>query len=362
MILVSQKNVVLSLSLIFLASSLTHLNARDNSTESAVSGLAIGAGILGLFGLAAAGIAYAYSKSDEQLAQEAEEAVREAHRAGHRFYGDYVNVFMRPRPGSPTLEEIELYFLFGIALNSYYANSSVEDYIDTLANYVKALDYAFDQVADRMRTLEKNRETYTGIYKRLAAVAREISHENAYLKDYYQKFADHRAYFALYAYEAHLLKTYETEFELGRQYQNDPYLFEFYIMQTINGYNLSYDYPLIAYYDRLNNHIDNLRVYIQNLRYYYPGRTPAAQQLLDYMIYMRGVIANSANFRQEKRIKKEDDDRIEQRAIAERKSLAYEREVSIREFDARAREIERERNRLVWENKERQPHVIVINN
>jgi hypothetical protein len=358
MIPVSQKRTVMGLSLVLLLAPSVPTKAHNDTAGNIAAGCLIGAGILGLCGIAA-GIAYACSKSDEQVADDAKQLLRDfRHNPLWRFHTEYMNVFERAYYGTPGLDDIERNFLAVVANRAYYElNLSMESYISDLKDQVALLEKSLSDVKDRMRNLEAKRETYTAIYDRLSNLRRGLEDELSRFKPYYQRFADHRAYFALYAFESELYDVYKREFEIGRQYQYDPYFLEYNLLRAAVAHDLSREYPLIKYHNRLSEHIETLERKLRDLKYYYPTRTPDAQKLLDYVIYMRGVIANSSAYKEERHRKKEDDARQELLALRRREAEAAEREAAAHQMRAVA-EMQRacaEQARLA-----QQPTVVVV--
>jgi hypothetical protein len=323
MTLISQKRTVMGLSLALLLAPSVPTKAHNDTAGNIAAGCLIGAGILGLCGLAA-GVAYACSKSDEQIADDAKQVLRDfRHNPLWQFHTEYMNVFEQAYYGTPGLDEIERNFLAVVANRAYYElNLSMESYINSLKDQLALLEKSLSDVKDRMRNLEAKRETYTATYDRLSNLRRGFEDELSHFKPYYQRFADHRAYFAIYAFEAKLHHDiYKREFEVGRYYQYDQYLLEYNLVQTAVAHNLSREYPLLKFHSRLSEHIETLDRKLRDLKYYYPTRTPDAQKLLDYLIYMRGIVANSSAYKEERHRKKEDDARqemfaMQQRAIA----------------------------------------------
>lgn len=360
MVPISQKRTVMGLSLILLFTPAVPVKAVHNDTAGNIAaGCLIGAGILGLCGLAA-GIAYACSKSDEQVADDTQQELRNARHDRQRFYTEYMNVFERAQYNSAGLNEIEQSFLSVVAYRAYYEfnHFSIETYINTLKDHITYLEKSLSDIKDRMRSLESKGQTYSSIYDRLSGLRRDVDTElNHLLKPYYQRFVDHRGYFAIYAFESKLYDLYKREFEIGRQYQYDTYLFERLLLQTISAHQLNRNYPLVDYYNRLSENIETLEYKLQGLKYYYPKRTPEAQQLLDFLVYVRGVLANSSAYKEDRQRKKEDDARQELLALRRRETEAAEREAAAHVMRASA---EMQRACMEQVRYAQQPTVVVV--
>lgn len=368
MITVTQKRLVMGLcaTLLLMPSAPTKAS-NNNALGTVAASCAVAAGIFGLGYLVAQGIRYAWTKSDEQVSQEAEEALRnarsEGHHTGQRFYAEFMNTFMNAWNGNPSLAEIENNFLSRVAYLAYYSYNRFDMaiYIKTLSNYKTALKDSLDQVSGRIAELRNDRRTNEYMYNRLVDLERALQAELQWYEQYYPKFADHRAYFEIYDFESRQYETYAREFEVGRQYAHDRYAFGSLIMQEIHAKDLDRNYPLVTYYNRLNRHIETLKGLIKNLRYHYAARKPEAQQLLDYLLAIRDVLVNNTEFKKEAKRKRDDDERreyMEREARArEREARAREQEAAAREREAHAREMEacarmrradaeRERNRI----------------
>jgi hypothetical protein len=358
MTLISQKWTVMGLSVVLLLAPSVPAKARDDGWTKALGVGAAVAAVGAVCGAAVAGIVYAFSKSDEQIADDAQQLLRNFRNSPlWRFYTEYVNVFERAYYGTPGLDEIERGFLAVVANRAHELNLSMESYISDLKDNLTLLEKSLSDVKDRMHSLEARHETYTAIYDRLSNLRRGLEDELSRFKPYYQRFADHRAYFVLYAFEAKIHDIYKHEFEIGRYYQYDLYLLEYNLVRAAVAHNLSREYPLLKYHKRLSEHIETLERKLRDLKYYYPTRTPDAQQLLDYVIYMRGVIANSSAYKEERHRKKEDDARQELLALRRREAEAAEREAVAHQMRAVA-EMQRacaEQARLA-----QQPTVVVV--
>lgn len=345
MITATQKRLVMGFCAVLLLMPSAPTKTSNNAASNIMTGCLIAAGVLGVCSLAA-GVASLFTKTPEQVAQEAEQALQEANRDSHRFYTEYVYAFDQTR--SVTLDEIERNFLYPIAERCFYDNFCMESYISKLAEHKKALTYAEAQLADHIRALEQNNEKSRSMYNRLRSIKQTVVAEHSYLDAYYVRLADHRAFFKLYAYEAKLYKMYAYEMTLSQQYMHEPYLFERYVLAHIRARHSASEYPILAYCNHLSDHIDSLAGYLNSLRFYYAGRTPLAQKLLSELRYLRGIIQSTAAFQEERDRKRTDDARREQLALQRRLAEAHEREAHAHMMQAQA-QLERnliERDRL----------------
>lgn len=364
MVLTNGKRVVTSVFTVALliSSHPTNTDSRDIAGKVATAGV-IAAGVLGL----GAALYYAFSeKSDEQLICEAQDAVPAA-RVERRHYYDIYEYFIGLRTVVEIdINDIEQQFLYPVALRAWTMRTSVDAHVNALNHHFSTLKSLLDALSERVNRLEGKGQTHTALYDRLVWVRRDVRDELSHLDGYYHMLAQHRAFFSVYAYEAMLYDVYERERGIIQNYQYDPFLLERYILQAVHMHGISGEYPLIIYWARLNDHIDALINRINNLKYYYPGRTPLANQLLEELNYVRSVVEMSLAFREEKRVKREREDQEARLAIQRREAFAYECEVNTRAIEAAAewalvRE-EREHNRIEREKLRQQqnPQVIII--
>ena len=315
------------------------------------------------------GIRYAWSKTDEQVADAADRAVRDADRDAKRFFTEYMNVFSEytlATYGYPSLADIEKRFLEVVAYRAYYDLNrfSVSSYISALSTHRTTLHQELEQVVDRIYKLESAYETHKPVYHRLVSLRKALVEERALLDYFYPKFADHRAYFELYAFESKLYGIYDREMQLWYHYYNDPYALEHYLLDTITAYSAEREYPLVVYYYRLNNNIDTLRDLINKLSYTYPVRSVDARKLLDYLIYIRKTLVKTPEYKEQVRLKKEADDRQEWLELQRRNTRAQEEAARAQALRAQA-----EMQRVVAENHRnyiehvklaQQPHISVV--
>lgn len=322
------------------------------------------AAIAGIAGIGAA-IAYAFSeKSDEQLVSEARDEVS-ASRIERRQYYDLYEVWIGLRYlVDPKLDALEQQFLYPVALHAWTLHNSVDAHISAMNIHFSTLKKLLDTILERINRLECNGNSYLSIYDRLVSARRDLREELAQLDGYYQLMAQHKGFFSLYAYEAMLYDVYNRELEIGRNYQYDPYLFERYLIQAVYMHGLPGEYPVLTYLIRLNDHLEALAQRIDNLKYYYPSRTVLAQQLYDYLLYVRGVVEVSVAYREEKQLKRvQEEQEIRRRELIAREVEANARTMQASAEWALARE-ERERNRIEREKLRQQQEtpVIIISN
>lgn len=356
MVLPLSKRVVMSSCaiLVCVASSPTH--TEDNLISKIATGCAIIAGL----GLAGAAIGYAFSRSDEQVAQDAHTNLNTIHAELSKFY-----MYTQAVPSYTTdLYVIEQDILYPIGVEALRINVSMHDYISFFGDLLAKIRGDLSTISDRMNSLERNDRTYESIYARLRQLRREISEELPILDSYYTFLHAHESFFELYAFEAKLYAYYAQELEIGRLYVNDTYLFERYILQVVGTHDLRSEFPLVKYDKNLSRDISLLSEYISNLSYYYSGRIAAAKQLLDYLKFMRGTLEASYSFKEEKRLQREADERRAHLEYERQQANARQREAVAQEARAaaewaRARE-ERERNRIERERNTQQPTIVII--
>jgi hypothetical protein len=335
MMLVSQKRVAISLAFVLLCAPVTPTKAYDGNNASYTAGMAciIGAGIVGLCGLIY-GIASYFKKSPEQIADDAEKVLHAAHAEGRRFYSEYMNVFMRARYGEPTLDDIEANFLEVIADRMYVQGINVEEYIYAVEHSIKSLEKALTEVQSaRENSRSRSR---TPLYDRLEKIGQNIAYELEYLRDYYQRFANHRAYLTLAVFEFKLRNAHPYEITLLQLYPVDSYQLATSLLQKAKAYSIYSDYPMVYYYELLRGYNETLNHYIRDLNHWYPRRSQSAQQLIDCFGAICSIIADTPAFREERELKKEDDARRRMIELREREVRAQAERAAAAERQARA--------------------------
>jgi len=323
MILFFQKRVVISLAFTLLCTSATPAKAHDSNVNNPalVAGL-IGAGILGVCGIIY-GIVQTCKKSNEQILKDAQEAFDRAQMYGQCFYPEYVNTFEQARFGSD-LNYVEAYFLEAVVRRAQepQVHINVEEHIDAVHRSLTLLEKALTEVKGAVESLKSRNKTHQSIYERLVSLMHDIEAKLAYLRAYYQRFADHRAYFVLAAFESKLYARYKDAIALGNQCSTTSYQFEKQLLHIAKMHNVQSEYPLVNYHAQLRDNIATLERYIRGLRYRYINRVTAAEQMFNYLVHIRDVIADTPAFKEEWERKKEDDARREMLALRQREVQA----------------------------------------
>lgn len=346
MVLISQKRVVVGLSLSLLLTPVIPTKAYNENT-----GIAIGIGLLGLIG---AGIAYACGgKSDEQILDDAWRNLKDAQDIDRIFASEYMSS-----------GDIERHVLEPAARRAYYElKISVVNHLNKVQDAIKALEQSAKEAREAVQKLREKGKTYERIYDRLIAIERDIDAELSYARAYYNRFAEHRAYFEIYALEQEICNNYQREIAYAYEYRPETYRFEEKILKMVQSYDTYTEYPLVRYYNKLNNYVHRLESALRDLRYHYMDRTPTAQNTLLYLTRIREIIGNAPEYRAEAYRKKQDDMRQEEIALQRRIAEAREREALAMAARADAEyqraQAERERNRIERE-KLNQPTVVVV--
>lgn len=306
--LITRKRIVVGLgfSLVFMPTVPTKTYDYSTNNPVVVAGI-IGAGIVGVCGLAYGLMKY-LQKSPEQIADDAEKVFIAARPEGRRFYVEYMNLFMRACHTEPTLEDIESNFLEIVAYRMYVQGIDVEEHISLVQKSIKVLKKALEEVRGAVKDLQSR--SITPIYERLKNIECDIESELRYLRDYHQRFSEHRAYFILAVFELKLRNEHGYEIALLQHNSADSYIsLAPQLLQKAKAYSVYSDYSIVYYYELVRNYGETLDRYIRDLKHWYTKRVPAAKQLLDYFGYMRNCIADTSAFKEEHELKKADDAR-----------------------------------------------------
>ncbi len=314
------KRLLTTLALMVLCSSATPTKADDNNANTLLIGSAIAAGIIGICGLIY-GIMQSYKKSPEQIAKDAQEALDTAHMYGQCFHAEYMGTFQQACYEEPTLNEIERNFLEAVIRHAQDPNVhiDVEQHIDAVHSSLISLEKTLKEVEELVDDLLLDDDTYLPIYDHLVTIMLKSEAELAYLKDYYQRFTEHRAYFRLAACEAKLLEKYKDAI-VGTNLDSivwEPFVVSIYdpekvvtketqLLHIAKMHNTHSNYPLVQYYLQLCNDIATLDYCIRSLTHQY-SKIHAAKKLWHQFSIIRDIIADDHVFKEEYKRKNEDD-------------------------------------------------------
>lgn len=329
-----KKRITISLAFALLCTSATPVKTDNNASNTLLTSSAIAAGIVGICSLMYK-IVQSYKKSPEQIANDAQEALNMAHMYGQCFYTEYVNTFEQAHLGS-NIEYVEHNFLEAVMRHAQEpeVNIDIETYINAVSYAIDSLEEALKGVSACVEDLKSRKTTDQLIYDRLVTIIHKSEAELAYLKAYRQRFAEHRAYFALAACEAKLLEKYKDAivgtnldsivWELFVVSIYDPEQLvtkETQLLHIAKMHNANSNYPFVQYYLQLCNDIATLDYCIRSLTNQY-SKIHATKNLWHQLSMIREIIADDHVFKEEYKRKKEDD---AQREILERTRKALQK-------------------------------------
>lgn len=301
--LVFKKRIAISLAFALLCTSATPVKTTDNNNtgNTLLICSAIAAGIVSICGIIY-GIVQPYKKSPSDIAMGAQQALNFAHMVDRDFYDEYAHTFEQAC-FSNDLNYVERYFLEAVMRRAQKpeVHIDIEAYINAVSYAIDSLEEALKEVTACIEDLKLRKNTDLPIYDHLVTIMDKCKTELVYLKAYYQRFAEHRAYFALAACEAKLLEKYKNVLLLIYVDSNESPLL--YIAKMHNTQNA---YPLVQYYLQLCHDIATLDYCIRSLTHQY-SKINAAKKLWHQFSIIRDIIADAPAFKEEYKRKKEDD-------------------------------------------------------
>lgn len=295
----------------------------------------IGGAVAGVY-LAAQGISYLFSPSNNEL-------IHRSHLALSRSESNYgmtlvyvQGVYGSRIPSSYNLSDEPV--LYRLAVE--HVTTSISSYISQLRESIRDIQNAKDAMIDRMRSMERSDERYSGDYRIMASEVEKSIILLSKLQPLEQFVSANTSYVALYQKEAMMMNRFAEFLSIIERYQYDRITMNAVLRDAAVSFGMrdSNRYPLLMSHNHLVEAIESLGRSLQRCAYNYPNRIQAARAFMDTLSVIDQAIITSERYVYEQQAY-EHARREEERLRLEQERVAIEREKAVAERrKARAQE------------------------